>query len=92
MKRPTSTGEHDRTARIPVKEEHCGAEPELRLTCNDNGIVEDLPTVDHPLRSVIHNMLSNPEISVLGKGDLKHVYWAVVFDPTRDTSLHSTFQ
>lgn len=63
-----------------MREEEFGDGPELGLTFDYHGVVEDLPAVDHPLQSVILDMLTNLELKVLGKGDLKHGYWAVVVD------------
>lgn len=67
----------DPSKRIPVWEEEFAEGPELRLTFNYHHVKEDLPAIEYPLQSKIHDMLSNPRIKMYGKGDLKHGYWAV---------------
>lgn len=67
----------DPSKRIPVREEDFTEGPELRLTFNYHHVKVDLPAIEYPLQSKIHDMLSNPRIKMYGKGDLKHGYWAV---------------
>lgn len=67
----------DPSKKIPVREEEFATGPELRLTFNYHHVVEDLPAVEYPLQSKIHDLLANPSIRMYGKGDLKHGYWAV---------------
>lgn len=62
---------------IPSNIEEFEDGPPLRITFNYSGIHEDLPAIEHVLQASIHDMLSNPNFTVMSKGDLKHGYWVV---------------
>lgn len=51
--------------RIPVHEKDFAHGPELRLTFNYHHVKEDLPAVEYPMQSKIHDMLSNPRLGCM---------------------------